>query len=328
MYPTVRMRRNRRTSWLRDLTAETQLSSSNLILPLFVIEGQNQTIQIEAMPGIFRLSIDNVIKETRRAAELGISAIALFPSIATELKTEAAEEAYNMDNLLCRTVRAIRSADIDIGIICDVALDPYTTHGHDGIFIDDDVDNDQTLTVLCKQALSLAQAGVDIIAPSDMMDGRVGAIRIELDKQNFHKVNILSYSAKYNSGFYGPFRDAVRSNKKLYLNKATYQMDHRNVREALREIEYDIEEGADIIMIKPGLPYLDVIRAAVNKYDVPIFAYQVSGEYAMLKFSALAGATNWQKTLMESLFAMRRAGALSIFCYASIEAAEIMRGNK
>lgn len=327
MYPTIRLRRNRRASWLRDLVAEAALKVSDLVLPVFIIEGHNQRQEIKTLPGIYRLSMDQVVNTARQAADKGIKAIALFPSIEQDLKSENADEAYNLDNLICRTIRSLRTANIDIGIICDVALDPYTTHGHDGIVVDGDVDNDKTIDALSNQALVLAKAGVDIVAPSDMMDGRIIAIRKTLDNSGFINVNILAYSAKYNSSFYGPFREAVGSDKKVYLSKASYQMDIRNVSEAMREIEYDIHEGADMIMVKPGMPYLDVICLAKQNFKVPILAYQVSGEYAMMKFASITGALDWEKVLLESLISFKRAGASAIFTYGAIEAADILYGS-
>ncbi|WPY00650.1 Porphobilinogen synthase [Candidatus Trichorickettsia mobilis] len=325
MYPTVRLRRNRKAEWLRELVAETTISPTNLILPIFVIEGKNQQQEIKTMPGVYRYSIDKVIVTAKKAAKAGIKAIAIFPCIEQELKSDDADEAYNLDNLLCRTIRSLKNAGIDIGIICDIALDPYTTHGHDGIVGDDgDVDNDKTVEALSNQALVLAKAGADIVAPSDMMDGRIAAIREGLDDEGFINVNILAYAAKYASSFYSPFRDAVGSSKGSYLSKATYQMDIRNVKEAMREIEQDLMEGADMVMIKPGMPFLDVIHAAATNFESSVFAYQVSGEYAMLKFAALAGAINWQESMMESLIAFRRAGASAIFSYAALEFAEIL----
>lgn len=328
MFPAVRLRRNRRTSWLRELVAETTLRPEDLILPIFVVEGENQKQEISTMPGVFRLSIDKVIKVAKKAEEQGIRAIALFPNIDPGLKNANADEAHNLDNLICRTVRALKKSGLDIGIICDVALDPYTTHGHDGIFVEGDVDNDKTIEALAHQALVLAKAGVDIVAPSDMMDGRISAIRETLDNASFTHVNILAYSAKYNSAFYGPFRDAVGSNKENYLSKAGYQMDMRNVKEAMREIELDVFEGADIVMVKPGMPYLDVIKEASHNFNIPIFAFQVSGEYAMMKFAAAAGAIRWEKILIESLMAFKRAGSAAILTYAALEAAEILNKNR
>ncbi|MBA2628865.1 MAG: porphobilinogen synthase [Rickettsiaceae bacterium] len=324
MYPIVRLRRNRRTGWLRDLNAETKLAAENLILPIFVIEGENQRLEVKAMPGVFRQSIDQVVLTAKEAEKRGLKAIALFPVIDKELKSEFADEAYSLDNLICRTVRTLKNAGLTIGIICDVALDPYTIHGHDGILVDGDVDNDETIEALSNQALVLAKAGVDIVAPSDMMDGRIMAIRDNLDNEGFIHVNILAYAAKYNSSFYGPFRDAVGSNQGQYLCKASYQMDPRNIREALKEIEHDIEEGADMIMIKPGMPYLDVIREASQSFNTHILAYQVSGEYAMLKFAAENGALNWERSIVESLICIKRAGASAIFTYAALEVAELL----
>ena len=324
MYPIVRLRRNRRTQWLRDLTSETKLAAENLILPIFVIEGENQRHEIKTMPGVFRQSIDQVVLTAKEAEKRGLKAIALFPVIDSELKSEFADEAYSLDNLICRTVRTLKNSGLNIGIICDVALDPYTIHGHDGILVDGDVDNDETIEALSNQALVLAKAGVDIVAPSDMMDGRIMAIRDNLDNEGFIHVNILAYAAKYNSSFYGPFRDAVGSNQGKYLCKASYQMDPRNIREALKEIEHDIEEGADMIMIKPGLPYLDVIREASQSFNTHILAYQVSGEYAMLKFAAANGALNWERSILESLTCIKRAGASAIFTYAALEVAELL----
>ena len=324
MYPIVRLRRNRRTSWLRDLTSETHLQPSDLILPIFVIEGENLRTEVKTMPGVFRQSIDQVVITAMEAEKRGIKATALFPSIDPSLKSESADEAYNLDNLICRTVRSLKNAGLSIGIICDVALDPYTTHGHDGILIDGDVDNDQTVEALSNQALVLAKAGVDIVAPSDMMDGRIMAIREDLDENDFINVNILAYAAKYNSSFYGPFRDAVGSNKKNYLSKATYQMDVRNRSEAMREIEHDIEEGADMVMVKPGMPFLDIINEASQRFDIHVLAYQVSGEYAMLKIASENGALDWDKIMIESLICFKRAGTSAILTYAALEAAELL----
>lgn len=327
MYPLVRLRRNRKAYWLRELIAESNLSVNDLVLPLFVVEGHNEKQEISTMPGIYRLSIDQIVETAKKAAGLGIKAIALFPSVDQSLKSENADEAYNLDNLICRTIRTLKNADIDIGIICDVALDPYTTSGHDGIVHYGEIDNDRSVKALCNQALTLAKAGVDIVAPSDMMDGRIGAIREYLDDEEFTNISILAYAAKYSSSFYGPFRDAVGSNKKNYLDKSSYQMDVRNIKEAMLEIEHDIAEGADVVMVKPGMPFLDVIREAANNFNTKIFAYQVSGEYAMLKFAALAGALDFEKSLIESLISFKRAGATGIFTYAAIEAAEILNST-
>ncbi|CAF3764745.1 unnamed protein product [Rotaria magnacalcarata] len=319
------LRRNRRTNWLRDLMAESTLRPEDLVLPIFVVEGENQRQEIATMPGVYRQSIDQVLITVKEAEARGIKAIALFPSIEQDLKSENADEAYNLDNLVCRTIRTIKNHGVEIGISCDVALDPYTIHGHDGVLVDNDVDNDRTIDALSNQALVLAKAGADIIAPSDMMDGRIMAIREELDANDFTNVNILAYAAKYNSSFYGPFRQAVKSDKKEYLSKATYQMDIRNIKEAMREIEQDITEGADMIMVKPGMPYLDVIREASGRFDVHIFAYQVSGEYSMLKIASEAGALEWEKVIVESLISFKRAGASGIFTYAALEVADMIK---
>jgi len=328
MYPITRLRRNRTHRWLRDLVAENILMPENLIYPLFVVEGTNVREEIETMPGIYRLSIDQIIYETSQAESLGIRAIALFPCVDSKLKTAEADEAYNPDNLICRTIKALKQSGITIGIICDVALDPYTSHGHDGIVIDNDVDNDVTIKVLCKQAVALCKAGADIIAPSDMMDGRVSALREALDNEGYTQRAILSYAAKYASSFYGPFRDAIGSSTNLKKgSKATYQMDPRNLQEAIREIELDIQEGADMVLIKPGMPYLDVIRDAANIFSIPIFAYQVSGEYAMLKHGALAKCFDFMSVMIESLLACKRAGATAIFTYAALEVARELQNK-
>lgn len=327
MYPLIRLRRNRRTPWLRDLVAETSISPQNLVLPIFVTEGHNINQAILKMPGIFRQSIDQALLTAASAKKQGIKAIALFPCIENELKSDDAAEAYNLDNLICRTIRNIKNAGIDIGIICDVALDPYTIHGHDGILIDDDVDNDETVEALSNQALVLAKAGADIIAPSDMMDGRIMKIRQVLDNNGYINVNILAYAAKYNSSFYGPFRDAVGSSHGKYLCKATYQLDIRNKKEAAREIEYDVAEGADMVMIKPGMPCLDIIKEASQNHNIHIFAFQVSGEYAMLKNAAQSGLIDWQRAIMESLICLKRAGASVIFTYAALEVATMLNEN-
>ncbi len=324
MYPLTRLRRNRKSPWLRELLAENTLNVNDLVLALFVVEGENQRQEIKSMPGIYRLSIDQVILTVKEACENNIKAIALFPCIDQQLKNNDADEAYNLDNLICRTVRSIRKANIDIGIICDVALDSYTRHGHDGILYNNDVDNDKTVKALCKQALVLAKAGADIVAPSDMMDGRIIAIRQMLDSEGFQNINILAYSAKYASSFYSPFRDALNNNQAAYLDKATYQMDIRNSREAMLEIEHDLAEGADMIIIKPGMMFLDIIQQAASNFKAPIFAYQVSGEYAMLKFAAEAQGLNWQAALIESLIGFKRAGARGIFTYAALEVAKIL----
>ncbi len=321
-YPHTRLRRNRRDAWSRALVAERCLHPSDLILPLFVQEGKNLRTPVPSMPGVFRHSIDSLVKEAQRAEALGIPAVAIFPVVPPAKKSDKAEEAFKTDNLAGRAVRAIKSATKNIGIICDVALDPYTSHGHDGLIKNGEVDNDLTVAALCKQALALAKAGCDVVAPSDMMDGRVGAIRKALDDAGFQHVRILSYAAKYASSFYGPFRDAVGSKSSLgKADKRGYQMDPANAREALLEVEQDIHEGADMVMVKPGLPYLDIIQSVSERFDVPVLAYQVSGEYAMLKAAAANGWLDFDTTMMESLLALKRAGARAIFTYAALEVA-------
>lgn len=322
-YPATRLRRNRRDEWSRALVAENRLHPSDLIWPVFVQEGTNTRTAIASMPGVERLSIDLLLEQCKKAKELGIPAIALFPVVDAVLKTDGAEEAFNAKNLICRAIQAIKKEVPGIGIICDVALDPYTTHGHDGIVKDGDVENDATIEVLCKQAVTQAKAGCDVIAPSDMMDGRVGAIRAALDKDGQQHVRILSYAAKYASGFYGPFRDAVGSKNNLgKADKRTYQMEPANAHEALREVALDIDEGADMVMVKPGLPYLDIIRLVNDNFDIPVLAYQVSGEYAMLKAADEKGWLDYDAAMMESLLAFKRAGASAIFTYAAIAVAE------
>lgn len=320
----TRLRRSRKTDWSRNLFAETRLTAQDLILPLFVIEGKNIAQKIPHLPQVERLTIDLVVKKAKQAQSLGIPAVMLFPVIDQKLKTIDGKEAFNAKNLMCRAVQEIKKHVPNIGVICDVALDPYTSHGHDGI-IDKNgyVLNDETVALLCKQALVQAKAGCDIISPSDMMDGRVAAIRSTLDAAGFVDVAIMSYSAKYASNFYGPFRHAVGSAGNLKNgDKKTYQMDFHNSREAMREIEQDILEGADSIIIKPGLPYLDIIKEASQNFAVPLIAYQVSGEYAMLKFAAQNDSFDFMKTMIESLIACKRAGCAAIISYAAIEVAQ------
>lgn len=326
-YPRVRLRRTRRTLWLRNLVGEHRLTVQDLVWPVFVQEGEKKRSPVESMPGVFRLSIDLLIEEAKRAHALGIPAIALFPVVNSSRKSEMAEEAFNPDNLICRATRAIKDVGMDLGIICDVALDPYTSHGQDGLLqVNGDVDNDVTIEALCRQAVVQAQAGCDIIAPSDMMDGRVGAIRDALDKAGFPEVAILSYAAKYASCFYGPFRDAVGSAGNLgKQGKQTYQMDPPNSEEALREVALDLAEGADMIMVKPGMPYLDIISRVRHHFNAPVFAYQVSGEYAMIRAASEKGWLDWQKAILESLMSFKRAGATGIFTYAALEVAEYLR---
>lgn len=306
------------------MVQETQLSASNLIWPIFVIEGTGRTETISTMPGVERMSIDLAVTAAERAVELGIGAVAIFPVTPLAKKTERGDEALVAENLICSATRAILQKCQDrLGIVCDVALDPYTTHGHDGIMIDNTIVNDLTVEVLCKQAVLQAQAGASVIAPSDMMDGRVGAIRTALDQAGFEHVILMSYAAKYASAFYGPFRDAVGSAKNLGgASKKTYQMDPANTDEAIREVALDIQEGADIVMVKPGMPYLDIVRRLHDSFSIPIAVYQVSGEYAMLRFASQASALNEEACVMESMLAFRRAGADAILTYFAPRVAE------
>ena len=325
-FPETRMRRVRRNEWSRRLVRENQLTVDDLIWPVFVQDGQNRRVPIASMPGVERLSVDLIVEAVARAAELKIPAVAVFPATDPSLKTEAAMEALNPENLVCRAVRAIKAAKLDIGLICDVALDPYTSHGQDGLVRDGYVVNDETLEMLCQQAVVQAEAGCDIIAPSDMMDGRVAAVRRALDAAGFSHVQILAYAAKYASAFYGPFRDAVGSATSLGQgDKRTYQMDPANGDEALREVALDIAEGADMVMVKPGMPYLDIVSRVKATFGVPTFAYQVSGEYAMLVAAAQNGWLDRTKVMLESLLSFKRAGADGVLTYFAIEAAEHLR---
>ncbi|MDN5248189.1 MAG: porphobilinogen synthase [Wolbachia endosymbiont of Tyrophagus putrescentiae] len=322
-FPNTRLRRRRLNKWIRNLTSENNLSVNDLVLPLFVHDKTETTIPIDDLPDIKCYSIDDLVSIVKEARGLGINAVAIFPVVDSHLKSETAKEAYNPDNLICRAIYAIKSQVPDIGIITDVALDPYTTHGHDGILSDGYVENDKTVSVLCKQALTLAKAGCDIVAPSDMMDGRVKKIRETLDDNSFYNVAILSYAAKYCSHFYTPFRKVVGSCELAnFIDKSSYQMDYRNAHEAICEIEMDINEGADFIMVKPGMPYLDIIKTASDKFNFPIFAYQVSGEYAMLKAAANKGWLDYDKVIYESLMSFKRAGASAIFTYSALEVAK------
>ncbi len=326
-YPQTRPRRVRQYEWSRRLVAERRLSVDDLILPLFVQEGRQRREPVASMPGIERLSLDLLVETVGTAIELGLPAVALFPKTEPTKKTADAAEAINAQNLVCRAVAAVKAAHGDaIGVICDVALDPYTSHGHDGLVRDGYVVNDETIEVLCRQAVVQAEAGCDVIAPSDMMDGRVGRIRRALDEAGFERVSILAYAAKYASAFYGPFRDAVGSATSLGGgDKRTYQMDPANTDEALREVALDIAEGADMVMVKPGMPYLDVVRRVKDAFGVPTFAYQVSGEYAMLCAAAQNGWLDREKSLFESLLAFKRAGADAILTYFALDAARLLR---
>jgi len=322
---TVRMRRNRRAEWARRLVREYVLTTDDLIWPLFVMDGSNARAPVPSMPGVERISVDQVVREAERAAKLSIPCIALFPYTDPSLRDETGSEALNPDNLVCRAIRAIKKEVPDIGILCDVALDPFTGHGHDGLLRDGVILNDETVAVLVRQALVQAEAGCDIIAPSDMMDGRVGAIRKGLDRNDFTDVSIMSYAAKYASAFYGPFRDAVGSAKTLQGDKRTYQMDPGNTDEALREVALDIEEGADMIMVKPGMPYLDIVRRVKDTFAMPTFAYQVSGEYAMLVAAAQNNWLDGERAMMESLIAFKRAGCDGVLTYFAPRAAEKLK---
>jgi porphobilinogen synthase len=327
MYPALRLRRTRSTAWSRALVCETHLAPAHLIWPLFVTSGTGVEDPIASLPGVSRWSVDGIVARAKEAKALGIGVVALFPNTPRELRTESGEEALNPDNLMCRAVKAIKDAlGDDIGVLTDVALDPYTAHGHDGL-VDGGgyVLNDATSEVLVAQALNQAAAGADIIAPSDMMDGRVGAIRDALEEGGHVNVQIMAYAAKYASAFYGPFRDAVGSGGLLKGDKKTYQMDPANWEEALREVELDIAEGADSVMVKPGLPYLDIVRRVKERFEVPVFAYQVSGEYAMIEAAAVAGAGDRDALVLETLLAFRRAGCSGVLTYHAQHAARLLQ---
>lgn len=323
-FPLSRPRRLRRTSYMREIARETRLAPGNLILPLFVRDGEGIEEPIDALPGVLRLSIDKAVETANRAADLGIPAVALFPCTDPGLKTPDAREAWNPENLANRATRAIKQAVPDIGVLLDVALDPYNSDGHDGIVEDGIVLNDASLEVLEKQALAHAEAGADILGPSDMMDGRIGVIRRALETHDFPDVAIMSYAVKYASGFYGPFRDALGSSGALKGDKKSYQMDPCNQREALREVAMDLEEGADMVMVKPGLPYLDICATLAQQITQPVLAYQVSGEYAMVMAAAERGWLDRDQAMMESLIAFRRAGCQGILSYFALEAAQAL----
>ena len=324
-YPATRLRRPRAHAWSRALFAEVTLSPADFIWPLFVTEGTGERTPVSTMPGVERLSVDLVAEAAKEAESLGIPCIALFPHTPPERRTADGREALNPDNLTCRAIKAIKAAAPGIGVLTDVALDPYTTHGHDGLLSDDGrILNDETIEMLQGQALVQARAGADIIAPSDMMDGRVGAIRKVLEAGSFHDVQIMSYAAKYASAFYGPFRDAVGSGGFLKGDKKTYQMNPANADEALREVALDIAEGADSVMVKPGMPYLDVIARVKDAFNIPVFAYQVSGEYAMLETAARAGLIERDRMIIEALTAFRRAGCSGILTYYARDAARLL----
>jgi porphobilinogen synthase len=323
-YPTTRMRRNRSEDWLRRLVAEHTLTVNDLIWPIFLADGKGVREPVASMPGVERLSVDLAVKAAREAADLGIPALAPFPNTPDHLRNDAATEAYNPDNLMCRALSAIKSAVPEIGLIADVALDEYSSDGQDGLVKGGKILNDETIEVMVKSALVQAKAGADIIAPSDMMDGRVGAIRAALDSEGLQDTKIMSYAAKYASAFYGPFRDAVGSGARLKGDKRTYQMDPANSDEALREVALDLAEGADQVMVKPGLPYLDIVARVKSTFGVPTFAYQVSGEYAMIESAARAGWLDGDKVILESLIAFKRAGADGVLTYFAPRVARLL----
>jgi porphobilinogen synthase len=324
---SARPRRNRRTEWARRLVRENVLTADDLNWPLFLVDGERKRVAVDSMPGIERLTVDQAVRDAERAMNLKIPCLALFPYTDPALRDEDGSEALNPDNLVCRAIRAIKKEVPDLGILCDVALDPYTSHGHDGLLRDGVIVNDETIAVLVRQALVEAEAGCDIIAPSDMMDGRVGAIRAALDSAGRTDVQIMAYTAKYASAFYGPFRDAVGSSATLTGDKRTYQMDPGNSDEALREAELDIAEGADMIMVKPGLPYLDILGRIKEAFGMPTFAYQVSGEYAMLMAAAQNGWLDGDKAMLESLIAFKRAGADGVLTYFAPRVAEKLKSS-
>jgi porphobilinogen synthase len=324
----IRPRRNRKAEWARRLVREHVLTTDDLIWPLFVVDGHNKRAGVASMPGVERLSVDQAVRDAERAVKLNIPCIALFPYTDPGLRDEQGSEATNPDNLVCKSVRAIKKEFPGLGVLCDVALDPFTSHGHDGLLHDGRILNDETVAVLVRQALVQAEAGCDVIAPSDMMDGRVGAIRRGLDQAGMLDVQIMSYAAKYASAFYGPFRDAIGSAKTLTGDKRTYQMDSANSDEALREVELDIAEGADMVMVKPGMPYLDVLRRVKETFGMPTFVYQVSGEYAMIAAASANGWIDGERAMMESLLAFKRAGADGILTYFAAQAAEKLNRDR
>ena len=324
----IRPRRNRKAEWARRPVRENVLTTDDLIWPMFVVDGQNTRTPVTSMPGVDRLTVDQAVRDAERAMKLDIPCIALFPYTEASLRDETGSEALNPNNLVCQSVRAIKKEFPELGVLCDVALDPFTSHGHDGLIEDGKILNDETVAVLVAQALVQAEAGCDVIAPSDMMDGRVGAIREALDDAGFLDVQIMSYAAKYASAFYGPFRDAIGSAKTLTGDKRTYQMDSANSDEALREVELDIAEGADMVMVKPGMPYLDIVRRVKDTFSMPTFVYQVSGEYAMIAAAANNGWIDGDRAMMESLLGFKRAGADGVLTYFAPKAAEKLKAER
>jgi porphobilinogen synthase len=327
VFPRVRPRRNRSADWVRRMVAEHRVTADDLVWPVFVQEGEGRRDPIPSLPGVHRMSVDLLPEAVAEAASLGIRAVAVFPATPPERKTEDGRESHDPGNLACRSIRAIKAAAPHVGVFTDIALDPYTTHGHDGILRDGRILNDETLEVLCRQAVTVAAAGVDVVAPSDMMDGRIGAIRDALDAAGFADVGICAYAAKYASSFYGPFRDAIGSKGALKGDKKTYQMDPANAEEALREVDLDVAEGADMVMVKPGLPYLDVIRRVKDRFRMPTLAYHVSGEYAMLKAAAMQGWLDNDAALLETMLAFKRAGCDAVYTYAAVEAARLLKAG-
>lgn len=325
-FPSIRMRRNRRTLWLRRLVQETKLTPSDFIWPVFAVDGEGIKDPVKAMPGVFRYSPDMLVEAVKHARDLGIPMVAIFPFIDSALKTPDGAEAWKSDNLVCKAVRAIKDNVPDIGVMCDVALDPFNSDGHDGLVQGDIILNDETLECLVKQSINQAQAGCDIIAPSDMMDGRVAAIRSGLDGAGHQDVAIMSYAAKYSSGFYDPFRDAIGSGAMLKGDKKSYQMSPANSDEALREVALDISEGADMVMVKPGLPYLDIVRRVKDTFAMPTFVYNVSGEYAMLRSACDNGLLEYNRVMMETMQSFKRAGSDGILTYHAIDAVTILNG--
>jgi porphobilinogen synthase len=325
-YPTTRLRRNRRDGWTRRLVAENQLSVDDLIWPIFILPGRDRLETVASMPGVERVSLDRLAAHVAPAAELGIPLVALFPATPADLKDADGTEASNPENLICQAARLLKREYPDVGLMGDVALDLYTTHGHDGVLRDGYVHNDDSIAVLVRQALVQAQAGIDVLGPSDMMDGRIAAIRAALDAADLIDTRIMSYAAKFASAFYAPYRDAVQS-ARLNGDKKTYQMDPANSDEALREVEQDLAEGADMVMVKPGMPYLDIVRRVHDRFGVPTFAYQVSGEYAMIAGAAERGWIDGERAMMESLMAFKRAGAAGVLTYFALQAARVLKGS-
>ena len=322
-YPSVRLRRNRKYDWVRRLVAENNLTVNDLILPIFITEGKNKITPIKSMPNIKRYSVDQIGRIVNKASRFKIPLVAIFPNTPNNKKNSLGSEALNENNLVCRAIRKIKKENKDIGIMADIALDPYTNHGHDGVLKNKEILNDETIKILSKQAILHAEMGCDIVAPSDMMDGRVGIIRKSLDNKNFKNVQILSYAAKYASNFYGPFRDAIGSKSKLKGDKKTYQMDFKNSEEAIREVALDIKEGADFVMVKPGMPYLDVIKKIKETFKIPVFAYQVSGEYSMITNAIKNGFFN-KGVIIESLMSLKRSGASAIVSYFAMDIANTL----